>query len=61
MADLHRKYVCRSYLILVETNTFGIPFNSFYVLWWHRVTEFRWVQQESTGIYGIPPKFLRKI
>ena len=25
MADLHRKYVCRSYLTLVETYYFGIP------------------------------------
>ena len=26
MADLHRKYVCRSDVALVETNSFGVPF-----------------------------------
>ena len=61
MVDLCMKYVCRSSIVLVETNFFGIPFRYFSVFWWHRLTYFCWVKQERTGIYVIPPEFLRKI
>ena len=37
-ADLRSKYVCRSYVALVDTNSFGFPFCSFSVFWWHMVT-----------------------
>ena len=36
MADLRKKYVFRSAVALVETHSFGIPFRSFFVFWWHR-------------------------
>ena len=31
MADIHRKYVCRLAVALVEIHYFGIPFGSFSV------------------------------
>ena len=55
MADLRRKYVCRSAVELVETHSFGVPLRYFYVFWWNRETYFLWVDQESNGIYEIPP------
>ena len=38
MTDLHRKYICRSAVALVETHSLGVNFRSSSVLWWHRVT-----------------------
>ena len=37
MADLRKKYACRSAVALVETHSFDITFCYFYVLCWHRV------------------------
>ena len=41
MADLRRKYVYKSVVALVETYSFGIPFCSFSIFWWHREMKFR--------------------
>ena len=38
MVDLCSKYVCISAVALVETHSFGDPFHSFSIFWWHRVT-----------------------
>ena len=38
MEDITMKYVCISTVDLVDTHYVGVPFNSFYVLWLHRVT-----------------------
>ena len=56
MAYPQRKYVCISDVVLVETNYFDVIFCSFSFFWWNRETYFRWIRQESTGIYGINPE-----
>ena len=38
MADLHRKYIRRSDVELVEIHSFDVTFSYFSVLWWYRVT-----------------------
>ena len=51
MADLQKKYICRSAVALVETHSFGVPFRSFSILWciWSR---------SSSRYEGIPPEEL---
>ena len=38
IADIPRKYLCRSDIALLDTHSFGVPICYFSVFWWDKVT-----------------------